>query len=584
MSKIKSSIPTSLGQKTHVNLDATSIGTTDFGRLDVLYHTPINPGEDVNISLRGVLQAAPLVINTFGKFRYDVRCFFVPNRILTHRPEEGPTNFVWDYFIQNLSNAQHPSIQFSSFLYVLNSSASPLSALQKQDLRRLLSQLRYPEKLVNSTVQYDITQAWQQTKVSPFPLMSYTRIWWDFYRNPQWIDESLLSTYIPYPTPGINAASNVVSWASPRYACWDKDYFTNVVPFNKYNYNSVASAASVSPSDVQLNEVNTDKQVLVEQGGTLHEGQQIFQNQGVSVVPVAWIRSAMAIDNYLSRMGIVGTRVRDRLKARFGINPSYERPNSAMYLGGASKDFTLGSNDIVTDTYDSTQQSGPASNAFNLGNNADGRLSGQRVGKLDQSYGFENIKFHSKEYGTLMVIGTLIPDTGYYQGLNKDLTLGTSSAVNEQRTDYLTPELSNIGMQLVRLGELWNDGTNDTSPWGWTQRYGSYAYQPNVVDGDMLLTTTYQGMDSFHLFREFSSYPVNGNAFTTIFPEDRRMLARIFQIANPSSTTETLDHFTRFSIVNCDVVRAMSPSWLPELYEDNNHGNTVSMDIGGSRF
>lgn len=584
MSKIKSSIPTSLGQKTHVSLDATSIGTTDFGRLDVLYHTPINPGEDVNISLRGVLQAAPLVINTFGKFRYDVRCFFVPNRILCHRPEEGPTNFVWDYFIQNLTNARHPFIEFWRIISVLNNSASPLNALQKQDFRRLLSQLRYPEKLVNTTVQDDSSQPWQQTHVSPFPLMSYNRIWWDFYRNPQWIDESLLSTYIPYPTPGGNPAANVNSWCSPRYACWDKDYFTNVVPFNKYNYDSVASAASIPPSAIQLNENNTDKQIIVEQGGTLHEGQQIFQNQSVSVVPVAWIRSAMAIDNYLSRMGIVGTRVKDRLKARFGIEPNYERPNSAMYLGGASKDFTLGSNDIVTDTYDSTQQSGPAANAFNLGNNADGRLSGQRVGKLDQSYGFDNIKFHSQEYGTLMIIGTLIPDTGYYQGLNKDLTLGMSSTVNEQRTDYLTPELSNIGMQLVRLGELWNDGTNDQSPWGWTQRYGSYAYQPNVVDGDMLLTTTYQGMDSFHLFREFSSYPVNGNGFTTIFPEDRRMLARIFQIANPSSTTETLDHFTRFSIVNCDVVRAMSPSWLPELYEDNNHGNTVSMDIGGSRF
>lgn len=600
MSTLKSAIPVSTGQKSHRNLSAPSIGTTDFGRLDVLYHTPINPGEDVNISVKGVLQSAPLQVNTFGEFRYDTRVFFVPNRILCHRPEEGRSNFVWDYYIQHLSNLQHPytTLRLLSDVLINNGNAyftGTNKELYQQDFRRLCSQLRFPSWLVNTTELLSDTSVMGNKRISIFPFLAYQRIWWDFYRNTQWIDDSLLSNYIPYPGAGLNGLYSGFhnQWIQPRYVCWDKDYFTNCLPAEQVNVtqasNPFGAAASVTnSSSLTLQALNVASQYIQDENGNLISADDTINAEGRNLIPASWIRSALAIDNYLQRMNIAGTRIKDRLKARFGIDASYERANTALYLGGSSQKFTVGKMNIFADTY-TPSEGAVVGNAFNLNSLGTGELSGQRIGNIDQGFGMDNIKFHSQEYGTLMVIGVLVPKTGYFQGLNKDLTLGVGvDDIEESRQSYLTPELSNIGLQPLRVGELFTNSILESvdDVFGWTERYGNYGWQPAVVDGDMVLSGTSTGMDAMHMFREFdeASVPVNGNAFCTITPVERKQLDRIFKIPNPSVTTKSFDHFTRFTSVDCDIVRAMPSSWLPELYEDNNHGNTTTVQVGGSHL
>lgn len=76
MSTTNSNIPVATGQRSNRNLNGRSHGTTDFGRLDVLYHTEINPNEDFHINWKGVLKGATMPVPTKANMYYDVRWFF----------------------------------------------------------------------------------------------------------------------------------------------------------------------------------------------------------------------------------------------------------------------------------------------------------------------------------------------------------------------------------------------------------------------------------------------------------------------------------------------------------------------------
>lgn len=321
MSKVKTSIPVSTGQRSHADLSAVSIGTTDFGRLDVLYHTPVNPGEDVKLNIKGVLQSAPMVVNTFGEFRYDVRAFFVPYRILTHRPEEGRGYFCWDYFINNLTQLEHPFVTYRGISY-LNTSGNLFNSMyEHQDYKRLISQLRYPKWLVNLNSYLPESSPIGKKRVNIWAPMSYQRIWWDFYRNSQLIDESLLSTYIPYPYAGQMSSTEFKSYFQPRYACFDKDYFTNCIPTANLEASGTPAAQSLNVSSTYDFDFNTatDNYIVDSASSSIFSG---FGNtsDGTMHVPAKFIRAALAYDNYLSKMQIVGTRIRDRVRARFGLS------------------------------------------------------------------------------------------------------------------------------------------------------------------------------------------------------------------------------------------------------------------------
>lgn len=602
MSLQKSKIPVSLGQRSWRDLGAPSIGTQDFGRMDVLYHTRVNAGETINLSGNGVIQSAPMVVNTFGAFKYDIRAFFVPYRLLTHTPREDSTNFIWDYFEQNLSKTSTPYLTLGDInnfarktdsQYVGTSNSYYTSWNQQYDFRRLLSQLRFPRYSYNEDL--GSVDSRRDEKVSPFPFMAYQAIWWDYYRNSTLLAEQDRSLYLPLPVPGVNYGiqNRNYNWFMPRYCCWNKDYFTNArsnTTSGNYALGSVlgdGSAVSrpINTSSPSLFSFYNTNNVQSRSQSATAGGDVIYPSSSgsTSVIPAAWIRSALALDNYLQRMGLAGTRIKDRMFARFGIKSEYERLNQCYYLGGASQTFSVGDYASFTDTASVVTNT----NAFNISASPNGMLSGQRSGKIDISVNLPETNFHSKETGILMIIGTLVPATGYTQGLNKDLTVGTASDVNEARYEFLTPELANLGLQPINFREIFSDGSAQSGFFGFTERYGDYGFQPAVVDGDMILSSSSVGMDSFHLFREFSTTPKLTYEFVSIPPSTRLQLDRIFQIVDAGKFSseideyKCLDHFTRFFTFDCKINRAMASSWLPELYEDNNHGNTVQMEIGG---
>lgn len=593
MSRTKTNTPVATGQRSLRDLSARSFGTTDFGRIDVPYWTEVVPNDDFTIKLTGKLKGATMPTPTIGKMYYDVRFHFVPYRILTHRPEDGKTNFVWDYFINKLSNTAHPYFQLWQITSILNDvdPAYKLSSDSRiiSDCRRLLSQMRLPEAVYNSSTVFPNTNSFGSTRVYPWPFLAYQRIWWDRYRDKQLIDESLLSTYIPFPNPGSNVINGgpLKAWLTPRYACWPKDYFTNALFHLATNYNNVKFGIQ-QDTTTELN-INTGNIPNNSNNAPLDNSDldpDIIGGTETYSLTTAAIRMAKLVDDYLQRFNIAGTGLINRIFSRFGVRPKEELLNMSQYLGGFRQDFNTG--DILSNVETGSLEAQAVDNAFNY--YSGGSQSGQATGSIYVDFKSNEIKFHSgAEYGILMCTTSLVPYTGYFQGLHRFWTHGVNSNINQGRIEYLTPEFANAGLQPIRGQELYGNASSTDADWkslfGYSERYGEYGYQPDSVDGDLVLSATSTGMDALHLFREFSAMPSLTATFTEINPSARQSLDRIFNYLHTGSQDETLlDHFQRVIYFDVQCHRSMASSMLPDLFEDNNHGNVVNVDVNGSRF
>ena len=95
----QTTLPIGVEKQSNVNMSGFYVGTTDFGRMDVVYHTELVRGDNVTLNLKSMLRAAPMPCPTFGKFRYSLRAFFVPHRILTSPESNGTSTFSWNEWL-----------------------------------------------------------------------------------------------------------------------------------------------------------------------------------------------------------------------------------------------------------------------------------------------------------------------------------------------------------------------------------------------------------------------------------------------------------------------------------------------------
>jgi hypothetical protein len=556
-------LPLPTAKRSKENLSSFHVTTTDFGRLDVPYWTDLVEGDDVVFNCRSFFQAAPMVCPTRGRIKMNVRAFFVPNRILCNK-----STFDWDNWINNLSGAAHPYVLESTLEAKTKDSYSTWSIDKKADYRRLLSMLSLPERVYNSTS----TQTYQNPeRLTIWPFLSYQRIWWDYYRDSNLIDDSQLVNYVGRA----DAGANNISLFEPLYACFGKDYFTT---------------AKVNPQD-------GDVTTVVRQGvglsnnvtgpnpkNILSSGSIVDNSYGLSsgAVPIQFLRAANALQRYLERNNIAGGRVMARFLSRFGYAPDAVRLDQSEYLGGKTYLMQIGG--ITSPLTNDLEKLTTYQPFFG----SDASLAGQVAGKgvIDGNTGI--IRYHAKEHGTFMVIATLMPEVGYYQGLHKCWTRGVTNV----KQDYLTPEFNLEGLEPIFNKEValmtLEENSLDNNVWGFQRRYGSYTWKQNVVSNDMVLKETKTGMQSFHLLRSFGDTiqyaPDLTPSFTMLTPEKRAQFGRIFQIPGDPLSFQ-YDHFEGFHDCMCKITRPFNSDALPALEEDSHSaGKVVTVENGGMRF
>lgn len=548
------------------NLDSFHVTTTDFGRLDVPYVNEVVEGEDIEFQMKSYFDAACMVVPTRGRVFLNVRAFFVPNRILCDK-----NYFDWNLWRTGLTSNAHPYILESELETLYNGSGSGTltDAAECKDLRRLYSQLGLPSRIYNtlsSNIHYENIE-----RISPFPFFAYNRIWWDWYRDSNLIDDSQFSNYCGLCRSG---EVHINTWFRPRYACYGKDYFTTAKLNPQEGVVSAGTRAEIS--DQSIAAPSNPNNSLNYYGTIIDPTVNSYYN-----VSVQFLRAANALQRILERNNIAGGRVMARFLARFGQAPDSVRLDQSEYLGGNSYIMSIGG---IT----SPLQAGDAGSPVNPFIDDTVSMAGQRVGRGVIEGTTPVIRYHAKEHGVFMVIATLIPEVGYYQGLHKMWTRG----VKNVREDYLTPECECLGYEPIYGKELaMQDSEEDTgnnSLWGFSRRYGSYCYKNNIVSGDMVLSETRTGMEAFHLLRDFRGsdgyidQPALNANFTMIATAARKQFDRIFQIIGNAGD---YDHFEGYHECRCRAVLPKSPNAMPSLEEDSHSsGKHIQIDNGGTRF
>lgn len=568
MSNKFSKVPIATTNRSTHDLSSPHITTTDFGRIDVVYHTQLVEGDDLIHHPSSYLRAAPLPQPTMGKVYMNVRAFFVPNRILCNK-QSASSPFDWDLWRDHLSANTHPYVNDSDLIAKYVGGAA-LPASKRKDFRRLLSQLGFPAKTYNHTGGVLPSTDYNES-FNAWACLAYNRIWWDWYRDSNLIDDSQRLNYIDEVGSGHTSLPHF----EPRYCCYPKDYFTTC----KVNPQEGASAVSIGgASGVSTILPLGQSSVMDSSHEIINPSNNISQN-------IQWLRQANSMQRYLERNNIAGGRVMNRYLARFGVTPDSVRLDQSEYLGGYVCPLQIGD---VTSPLASDVSTSSYNNAFMSGTQS---LAGQQSGKGFIS-GNDTITYHAKEDGTYMVLASIVPEVYYYQGVPADLKRG----MQNDPTEYFTPEFENLGFEPIRRGmvaanrqDVDATGGVDNEVFGFQPRYSSYKFKLGTISGDMVLTETQAGMQGFNLFRNLmNSGGVAVGAyltpsFTMILPEDRYDLDRIFAIRG--NYAGDLDHFWGVHFGKCKITRPMSGRELPNLEKDeHSNGKEVVVDNGGVRM
>lgn len=116
-------------------------------------------------------------------------------------------------------------------------------------------------------------------------------------------------------------------------------------------------------------------------------------------------------------------------------------------------------------------------------------------------------KHHSDDYGIYLGIMSIMPDTYYCQGLQREDTYQTSD-------DFYLPERAGLGMQAVLQDELYNTAGSHDIVLGYQNRYDELRYRANEVHGKVADDTN-ESFSPYIQTRIFKSAPTLSPEFLT---------------------------------------------------------------------
>lgn len=234
------------------------------------------------------------------------------------------------------------------------------------------------------------------------------------------------------------------------------------------------------------------------------ESQSAFANSFNNTFAISSIASSLTIEAIrrcesatliLEKMAKTDGSYAQYAKAFFGERPKSAYDFRPTYVGGS-------------------YQSVVYSQVLNTTSDNQGKVTGIGI-----SSGSGNIgRFHSDDYGLFVTIMTIVPDTYYCQGLNREDTY-------EVAEDFYLPERAQLGMQGVLEKEIFNQ-TDDKEEennklFGYQNIYDELRYRANEVHGEVANVDSASGTvgASFSPYiqtRYFKSAPTLTPSFLTM--------------------------------------------------------------------
>lgn len=152
---------------------------------------------------------------------------------------------------------------------------------------------------------------------------------------------------------------------------------------------------------------------------------------------------------------------KDFLRAHFDSAPIDERLTKPAYIGGTVQSLVISE---VLQTSETTTDS------------AQGTMTGHGISRQNNYVG----KWHCKEFGLIMGLMSIMPDTLYSQGQAREWS-------KLSRFDYYFPEFANLSPQAIKNKELYISGDTsvDNGVFGYQERFSEMRYRHNYITGDL---------------------------------------------------------------------------------------------------
>ncbi len=492
------------------DLSFTNTMTAPLGALIPCMFKDIMPGDKFKINASWFTRSQPCTAPAYSKFTEYIDFFFVPYHFLWRYFPDFYDQAGNNNFAENINTSgspvftQHPYFTkngFESFLTSLRkeynyqtSDIYPNSAynlfgesgnvFRLYDIKRLFEYFGYGDIDIienngsEELYKLDFTLTTHTPVMNPFPLLAYNKIYNDFFRNSQWekpITRNFNVDYLsPYGSTMEMGLANMDYKDSSnhfldtifdlKYCNYNKDMFTGVLPSKQFGSEALATP------------LMSDKGAIVRGVGLIEKGVDVRANVlGTSAVNNSTINavnnngndirfgiSALAIRQaeFLQKWKEItqsgGTDYVSQIEKHFGVKPNSDISHRCQYLGGVTKNF--GADEVIN---------------TNLIANNEPTVMGKMV-----NVGNGNIDFSTNEHGIVMGIYhiSLLPS---YDSFGDDLLRKTMP------TDYVIPELDNIGMQPVYQRQLVNSqhDTLSNAILGYVPRYSEYKTSVDVING-----------------------------------------------------------------------------------------------------
>lgn len=201
--------------------------------------------------------------------------------------------------------------------------------------------------------------------------------------------------------------------------------------------------------------------------------------------------SIEALTLFRRRNAMSNGRYNSIIEAQYGRNPKANH-HEPIYIGGSTFDLLT---QVIMQTSQTTNDS-------QLGEKA-GQMQGSNV----CSCGYFNVP----DFGYIMVVMSIVPDTYYSQGLDREFTLLSQE-------DVYYPIFNQLPPDTIRRSEVFYAGTPavDNDLFAWKERFSEYKSRRNKVNGFMALSDFEDS--SYVAQRRFSDSPTLTNGFVTLSP------------------------------------------------------------------
>lgn len=488
------------------DLSSKKLFTAKVGEILPVYWQIAIPGTKYRISSDWFTRTVPVNTAAYTRIKEYYDFYAVPLRLISRALPQAFTQMT-DYMTSAASNTANTEMLTSVPNTTLNLLSLSFQTINGQDVfddaglpyvygsSKILDMLGYGSFLASSnSAKAAITKAYlgiqsledalnplvysvSQT-VNLLPLLTYQKIYYDFFSNSQW-EKHLAYAYNVDYWDGKSQLGLAPEMLQLRYANYPKDYFMGMLPASQYGsvaalpgiYNPNGSGSSVvavgNPNVDYV--VNPAESSSVTVSGTFSSQRPLHLNSDLSALS---IRATEYLQRWKEVVQFSSKDYSDQMAAQFGIKAPEYMGNHSHYIGGWSNVINI--NEVLNTNLES--------------DNSQAVIAGKGVGS---NSGHTLTYDCGAEHQVIMCVYHAVPLVDWnLTGQNPQLTVTAIS-------DFPQPAFDQLGMQAVPALNLQNSRSRTVSvPLGYNLRYWQWKSNIDTVHAGFRSGMAYQSWAS----------------------------------------------------------------------------------------